>query len=88
LKEDIMIEFDKTNIPSKDGSKLYRKKVLTRAWRVEVPFKVKTSEGDLTCAGGYLAVDARGYPYPIAKDEFDLIYEPVAETKVEGEAQV
>jgi len=27
------------------------------------------------CEDGYLAIDARGYPYAIAADEFDLIYE-------------
>jgi hypothetical protein len=27
------------------------------------------------CENGYLAIDARGYPYAIAKDEFDQIYE-------------
>ena len=72
-----MIEFDKTNIPT-EGSKLYRKKVLTKAWRMEVPFRVNTSEGPLTCMDGYLCVDARGYPYPVAKEEFDLIYEEAA----------
>lgn len=55
----------------------YRKKVTTRAMRVQGPFEVETSEGTLTCSDGYLAIDARGYPYPIAADEFELIYEPV-----------
>jgi hypothetical protein len=52
----------------------YRKKVTTQAARVKGPFTVNTSEGPLTCQDGYLAVDARGYPYPIAADEFALIY--------------
>jgi hypothetical protein len=55
---------------------LYRKKSLTRAVRIDGPFTVETSEGPLTCQDGYLAMDARGYPYPIAADEFALIYEP------------
>lgn len=55
----------------------YRKKVTTRAVRIPGTFAVETSEGTLTCADGYLAMDARGYPYPIAVDEFDLIYEEV-----------
>lgn len=55
----------------------YRKKVTTKAMRIEGPFAVKTREGELTCQDGYLAVDAHGYPYPIAKEEFDAIYEPV-----------
>ena len=54
----------------------YRKAVLTSATRIHGPFAVETSEGMMTCQDGYLAVDARGYPYPIATDEFELIYEP------------
>lgn len=57
---------------------LWRKTALTRALRMDGPFTVETSEGPLSCADGYLAVDARGYPYPIAADEFDLIYEAAA----------
>jgi flagellar basal body rod protein FlgG len=56
----------------------FQKVVPTCAYRIEGPFTVATSEGDLTCQDGYLCIDARGYPYPVAKDEFDLIYEPVA----------
>jgi hypothetical protein len=58
---------------------VYRKTALTHAMRMEGPFTVLTSEGPLTCEDGYLAVDARGYPYPIAADEFDLIYQPATE---------
>jgi hypothetical protein len=54
----------------------YRKRVLTHAKRIAGPFTVETSEGTLTCKDGYLACDARGYPYPIDKAEFELIYEP------------
>lgn len=54
----------------------YRKRTLTRAMRIEGPFTVRTDEGELTCEDGWLAIDARGYPYPIAADEFELIYEP------------
>ena len=53
----------------------YRKTALTRATRIDGPFTVQTSEGPLRCQDGYLATDARGYPYPIAADEFALIYE-------------
>jgi hypothetical protein len=62
----------------------HRKAVLTRAVRVEGPFYVQTSEGMLRCADGYLAVDARGYPYPIAEEEFELIYEPAADAEAEA----
>lgn len=56
----------------------FRKTSLTQAVRVDGPFVVETSAGPLRCEDGWLAVDARGYPYPIAADEFELIYEMVA----------
>lgn len=55
----------------------YRKKVTTRMIRIDGPFVVETSEGVLRCEDGYLAIDARGYPYPLAADEQALIYELV-----------
>jgi hypothetical protein len=57
----------------------YRKKVSTEAVRMKGAFKVETSEGMLECKDGYLCKDARGYPYPVAKEEFDLIYRPDTE---------
>lgn len=62
------------NLPEGDW-KSYRKKVETRMIRIEGPFNVATSEGPLHCEDGYLAVDARGYPYPLHVDEHALIYE-------------
>lgn len=47
-----------------------------RAKRMDGPFTVVSREGTLTCNDGYLAVDAGGWPYPIAADEFETIYEP------------
>lgn len=40
---------------------------------VKIPERVTKEwcDGD-----GYLCFDARGYPYPVAADEFALIYEP------------
>ena len=61
------------------GWKEYRKKVFTKAVKMEGPFVVTTSEGDLHCEDGYLAIDARGYPYPIATEEFNLIYEAISD---------
>jgi len=55
----------------------YRKKHLTQAMRIDGPFGVETREGRVHCPDGYLAVDAHGYPYPIATDEFEMIYEEV-----------
>lgn len=53
----------------------YRKKHLTQAIRIDVPFEVETTEGKLICQDGYLAIDSREFPYPIDKDEFETIYE-------------
>lgn len=62
----------------------YRKTALTRALRMNGEFVVETSEGPLRCADGYLAIDARGYPYPIATEEFELIYQPVSGNEANG----
>jgi hypothetical protein len=62
-----------------DFFKTFRKKLFTKAVRVKGPFAVETSECQVVCEDGWLAIDARGYPYPIAVDEFDLIYEEVAQ---------
>jgi hypothetical protein len=70
--------FTKDNLPT-EGWGRYKKKVVTWARKIEGPFTVETSEGPLKTEDGYLAKDARGYPYPIAADEFVLIYDPVSE---------
>lgn len=72
-----MKEFDKDNVKDIGDWKLYRKTALTHATRVDGPFVVMTSEVPIRCEDGYLAIDARGYPYPIAKNEFELIYKEV-----------
>ena len=54
----------------------WRKRVTTKAVRIYGPFTVETREGPLSCPDGYLAVDSQGWPYPIAKDEFETIYGP------------
>jgi hypothetical protein len=56
----------------------WRKTHLTQAMRMAGPFTVETREGTLTCPDGYLAVDAHGWPYPIAANEFEAIYEPAS----------
>lgn len=71
--------FSVDNLPDTDaGWEDFRKTSTTRMIRVNGPFTVETSEGPLHCADGWLAVDARGYPYPIAADEQALIYDPAA----------
>lgn len=67
--------FTAENLPAGGWSE-WRKKVTTRALRIVGPFTVQTSEGPLNCADGWLCIDARGYPYPVADEEFQLIYEP------------
>lgn len=57
--------------------RLYRKKTLTRAMRMEGAFEVATLHGVMKCMDGYLAFDNQDWPYPIARDEFKLIYEEV-----------
>lgn len=70
--------FSTEHLPRSDADwRTFQKKVPTRAVRVSGPFTVQTSEGPLGCKDGWLAIDARGYPYPIAADEFELIYEEI-----------
>lgn len=64
---------DLDRLPS-DAFLPFRKTSLTRMARIAGPFQVQTSEGLLSCQDGFLAVDARGYPYPIATDEQKQIY--------------
>jgi hypothetical protein len=64
------------NIPAGEW-RTFRKTALTRMIRIEGPFTVQTSEGPLHCEDGWLAMDARGYPYPIAADEQATIYREV-----------
>ena len=68
--------FTTTNLPV-EGWKEYQKIALTRMVKIDGPFTVATSEGPLHCTDGFLAVDARGYPYPIATDEQVMIYREV-----------
>jgi hypothetical protein len=76
LKEKTMKRFSTAELPSDPANwQSFRKKVLTKATKIDGPFVVETSEGPLSCEDGWLAVDARGYPYPIATEEFSLIYE-------------
>jgi hypothetical protein len=69
--DDVMRSF-----PDPSTWEQFRKQVPTKALRMDGPFRVETSEGPLTCEDGYLCLDARGYPYPVAREEFDLIYAP------------
>lgn len=71
--------FTKENIDHYDVWLRYRKIVTTRAMRVSEPFDAETREGKIGCPDGYVAIDSGGYPYPIARDEFERIYKLVPE---------
>lgn len=74
---DEKLAYSTDNLPAIGEFATYKKKVTTKAVKVDGPFAVHTREGTLTCQDGYLAIDSAGYPYPIAKEEFEAIYEPV-----------
>lgn len=68
--------YSRDNLPSDPATWTgYRKKTVTRALRIEGPFTVLTAEGPLTMPDGYLAIDSRGWPYPIDAREFEAIYD-------------
>lgn len=71
-----METFTVDNLPD-DGWQEFRRKTPTRMFRVAGPFTVETSDGRVHCENGWVAVDARGYPYPIADDEQASAYEAV-----------
>ena len=65
------------NVGSLEGLETYRKTYVTPAVRMEGTFHCLTSEGNVaSCTDGWLAVDSKGFPYPINAAEFDLTYEP------------
>lgn len=51
-----------------------RRKMVVKAVRVVGPFRVETQEGVVACENGWVAIDASGFPYPIAEGEFELLY--------------
>jgi len=68
--------FAKGAVPEGRAWSMYRKKVLTKAVRIFGPFLVHTSEGTLRCNDGWLCLDVRGNPYPVAAEEFELSHAP------------
>lgn len=72
--------FSKSNLPDESDPRwtFHQKRVPTRMLRVEGPFSVDTGSGIAAYLdGGWVAVDSRGIPYPIAPEEYELSYEPV-----------
>lgn len=73
-----MRRFTHDELPPREEFSLYRKQRHTPALRIHEPFIAVTVDGnEAHCEDGWLAVDAAGYPYPIAKDVFGSEYEPV-----------
>lgn len=82
--------FDRDSLDTpgvQDNMKPYKKKTVTMLMRVDGPFTVKTREGEVTSPDGWLAIDSKGWPYPVAADEFDSIYVPADEEVAPGEEE-
>jgi len=66
-----------------DGNRLYpylkpyRRVTTTLAMRVPEPFLCETIHGPVTCDGGYVAFDNKGYPYPVDEEIFKRTYREV-----------
>lgn len=78
-----MPEWTVDNVAEAGPWQEFYKVASTRMRRVRGPFRVLTSSGPVVCEDGWLALDARGIPYPIDTAEHDLIYREA--TEVEGE---
>lgn len=76
--------FSRDSLPNQPSEwELFQKKSLTKAIKIDGPFRVMTSESEnepFYCEDGYLAIDSRGYPYAIATEEFENIYEGTGTT--------
>ncbi len=70
-----MQRFSRENPIDASTFSAWKKRHVTLAKRIEGPFEVVTREGAVTCPDGYLAIDSAGWPYPIAADEFERIYD-------------
>jgi hypothetical protein len=71
-------KFSKDHLPAGDWSRANHTRIVQYV-KMDEPFTVVTANGMASCASGYLALDSRGYPYPIDEDEFDGSYEPAKE---------
>lgn len=57
--------------------KAFHRTTPVHAVRISGPFKVTTLEGVMHCFDGWLAIDPKGNPYPIADDVFRATYQEV-----------
>lgn len=65
----------------------FRKLGFTEAARVSGTFEVETTEGKMRCRNGWIAIDAKGNPYPIADEVLRASYERIEEVEDESEAE-
>jgi len=70
-----MKEFRKDNVGDYKMWPKYKKVFEPHMLKIDGPFFVETREGRLYCEEGFVAIDSKGNPYPIATDEQEVIYE-------------
>lgn len=69
--------FTKDSLPQGEYRKFFKTRI-TEAIKMSGTFYCVTSEGNIaSCTDGWLAVDSRGYPYPVNSPEFESTYELV-----------
>jgi hypothetical protein len=79
-----MLTISKDNVgvvEAADGWQEYVKVTPTRMVRMTRPFACETKEGLVECEDGFLAIDAEGFPYPVAKTIHDKTYKLKPESK-------
>jgi len=66
--------FTKDDMPG-SGWRAWRKVATTYMLKINEPFSVDTSEGEMSCDDGWLALDSQGNPYPIDSKVQSISYE-------------
>lgn len=75
-----MLAINKENVKVLNAAQAwheYVKTTTTKMLRMTGPFACETKEGRVECKDGYLALDAEGFPYPIAKSIHDKTYQRI-----------
>lgn len=76
----MVVTFDRDNLPEPSRFRHYRKTALTRlAGPYDPPVQVVTREGEYLQSSEpcFIALDADGWPYPVAASVVERTYEPV-----------
>jgi hypothetical protein len=69
--------YTKDSLPDAEFAE-YIKMRVTRAAKIDGMFHCVTSEGNVaSCSDGWLAIDSRGFPYPVNSLEFESTYQMV-----------